>query len=352
VALFLKTRDGSFLDEDRKVLYFSCERFVRDICEGNCCFICGASPTEKAFNNEHALPNWLLRRYGLHKRAITLPNDTTFRYDQYTVPCCAECNSLMGREVEEPIRALVEQGSQAVYEHVQREGPLRVFAWLALIFLKTHLKDRNLRWHRDLRQPDDRIGDLHSWEELHHLHTVARCFYTPNCTVKAGVTGSLLVMSAKQQPGVEPFDFADLSAAQTLLLRIDDVAFLAVFNDSCGAMQGLMPKLDRINGSVHELQLRELMAELAFVNVHLEHRPTFHTRIDGGTGEHSIEVTRPPQFSLKPMDKALRGALLHQAVRHAVGKLQVPGFTDEQITSGITSGDWTFLFDDDGNFIA
>jgi hypothetical protein len=35
-ALFLKTRDGSFLDEGGKVLYFSCERFARDICEGNC----------------------------------------------------------------------------------------------------------------------------------------------------------------------------------------------------------------------------------------------------------------------------------------------------------------------------
>ena len=217
-------------------------------------------------------------------------------------------------------------------------------------FLKIHLKDRTLRWHRDLRLPDDRIGDLHSWEELHHLHTVARCFYT-HCAVSSGVTGSLLVMSAKQRPGVEPFDFADLSAAQTLLLRVNDVAFLAVFNDSGGAMQGLMPKLDRISGSVHELQLRELMAELAFVNLHLEHRPAFHTRIDGGTGEHSIEVTRPPQFSLKPMDKALRGTLLHQAVRHALGKLHVTGFTDEQITSGIISGDWTFLFDDDGTFI-
>jgi hypothetical protein len=102
----------------------------------------------------------------------------------------------MGREVEEPIRALVEQGSQAVYEHVQREGPLRVFVWLALIFLKIHLKDRTLRWHRDLRLPDDRIGDLHSWEELHHLHTVARCLYT-HCAVSSRVTGSLLVMSAK-----------------------------------------------------------------------------------------------------------------------------------------------------------
>ena len=164
--------------------------------------------------------------------------------------------------------------------------------------------------------------------------------------------GSLLVMSVTQRPGVEPFDFADLSAAQTLLLRVDGVAFLAVFNDSGGAMQGLMPKLDRITGAVHELQLRELLAELAFVNLQIEHRPTFHTLVDGRSGEQFIEATRPPQSSLIPMDKALRGRLLHQAVRHTIGRLHVPGFTDEQILAGITSGDWTFLFDDDGNFIA
>jgi hypothetical protein len=348
--VFLKTRDGSFLDEDGKVLYFSCERFVRDICEGDCCFVCGAKPTEKTFNNEHVLPNWLLSRCGLHGRSITLPNETSFRYDQYTIPCCADCNALMGREIEEPIRDLVGQGSRAIYAHVQRDGPLRLFVWLALLFLKTHLKDRTLRWDRDRRQPDDRIGDLHSWEELHHLHTLARCFYT-KCTVKQDVMGSLLVMSVKQKPGVEPFDFADLSAAQTLLLRLDDVAFLAVFNDSGGAMQGLMPKLEKINGSVHELQLRELMADLAFVNLHIEHRPTFHTAIDGRTGEHAIEAVRPPQFSLKPLDKALRGRLLHRAMRHVLGKLQVPGFTDAQIAAGITSGDWTFLFDNNGDFI-
>lgn len=91
--------------------------------------------SEKEFNNEHVLPNWLLRRYGLHERVITLPNDTTFRYDRYTIPCCADCNGLMGREVEQPIRALIEQGSQAVYEHVQRGGALRIFVWLALIIL-------------------------------------------------------------------------------------------------------------------------------------------------------------------------------------------------------------------------
>jgi hypothetical protein len=42
---------------------------------------------------------------------------------------------------------------------------------------------------------------------------------------------------------------------------------------------------------------------------------------------------------------------MHLAVQHALGRLQVTGFTDEQIAAGITAGDWTFLFDDAGNFI-
>lgn len=51
------------------------------------------------------------------------------------------------------------------------------------------------------------------------------------------------------------------------------------------------------------------------------------------------------------MDKTLRGRLLQQAVRNAVGQLHVPSFTDEQVSAGILSGDWTFLFDNDGQFI-
>lgn len=194
---------------------FSCERFVRDIAEGNCCFICGATPAEKPFNNEHVLPNWVLRRYGLHTRTITLPNETTFRYDQYTIPCCIDCNSLLGRNVEEPIRKLIEQGPVALREYVRSGGALHIFVWLALIFLKIHLKDRTLRWHRDLRQPDDRIGELYTWEDLHHLHTVARCFYT-KCDVSDAALGSLLIMGAKRHPDRENFDIADFSEAQSL----------------------------------------------------------------------------------------------------------------------------------------
>jgi hypothetical protein len=79
------TADGSVLDETGKVIFFSAERFVNDIGLGNCCFICGAKPGDKPFNDEHILPEWLLRRYDLFARTITLPNGVPVRYDRYSL---------------------------------------------------------------------------------------------------------------------------------------------------------------------------------------------------------------------------------------------------------------------------
>ena len=79
--MWTKTSDGSVVDQSGKVIFFSTERFVQDICLGNCCFICGAKPGEKDFNDEHILPAWLLRRYDLFSETIRLPNEVDVRYD-------------------------------------------------------------------------------------------------------------------------------------------------------------------------------------------------------------------------------------------------------------------------------
>ena len=38
--------DGSIVDAMRKVIFFSEQRFLRDVVEGDRCFICGADPRE------------------------------------------------------------------------------------------------------------------------------------------------------------------------------------------------------------------------------------------------------------------------------------------------------------------
>jgi hypothetical protein len=76
--------------------------------------MCGASPRVKEFNDEHVIPKWILRKLNIYKLSITLPNDAKIRYDQYTVPCCKECNSYLGTNIEEEIRLAVDGGLDTV----------------------------------------------------------------------------------------------------------------------------------------------------------------------------------------------------------------------------------------------
>ncbi len=112
--MWTREANATVIDQNGKVIYFGLERFVRDICLGDCCFVCGARPGNVPFNDEHVIPRWILRRYNLFDRMINLPNGTSLRYDRYTVPCCEACNTLIGRMIEEPIRQIVEGGFDSV----------------------------------------------------------------------------------------------------------------------------------------------------------------------------------------------------------------------------------------------
>lgn len=349
--MIYQTRDGSIIDEHGQVIHFSCDRFVREVCEGSCCFVCGVAPSGHEFNDEHVLPEWVLRRFHLYDRTITLPNDTTFRYDRYVVPCCARCNALLGKELEDPISKLTNQDYEAVCSQIKKEGAQRLFVWLASVFLKTHLKDKQIRFRKDLRESSDPISGMYSWEDLHHIHTVVRSIYMKS-EIAPEVLGSFLVLPVRCEGEPESFDFGDMYAAQTLLLRLGSLAFLVVFNDSCGAINCLMPKLERINGAVSGVQLRELMVELAFLNLSLKHRPAYRSAIDSESRSHRIIATVPETCELGVLDKRLRGNLMRYALRHILPSIRVRGLPQDEFLAAVDGGEWTFLFDANGAFIA
>ena len=91
--------DNTILGEDGRILLLSCRRFVDEVVLGEACFVCGASPQSKTFNDEHIIPRWVLKRYGLYDKEITLPTGERRHYRGYRVPCCVECNSLLGETV-------------------------------------------------------------------------------------------------------------------------------------------------------------------------------------------------------------------------------------------------------------
>lgn len=343
-----KTSDGSIINEKGEYVFFSIDRFVEDICIGDRCFICGSSPQDVEFDNEHVLPNWMLREYNLHSRKITLPNLSEFRYDQYTIPCCRKCNSSMNEVFEKPIHRMINRGYEAVYDYLKKNGPLLFFNWMALIYIKTHLKDKQLRFFRDSREGNESISDLYAWEDLHHIHCIARSFYT-NAKINRDAFGSFIVLRARAGLGFEDFDFGDIYLGRAVLLRMDEVCFFAILNDSGFSQSFLKDTLSRISGPLSPIQIREVLARLAFVNVFLEDRPKFWSEFDLETGHYWIGAGIPGASGLGDFTSHDYGQMLYSSIK---GMLSRMVNTDRDlIIEQVKEGKYTFLFDQNGHFI-
>src|SRR5258706_1898413 len=137
---------------------------------------------------------------------------------------------------------------------------------------------------------------------------IARCFVNGAALEKEGF-GSLGVFAAKTQGWHEQFDYGDLVEAQTMLLRLGDVVLITTFDDAGGALQGAMPRLERIEGALSEVQAREVMVDYAFMNLSLEERPRFYTECDIKNETLSEKAKMPPHFELGELDYKLRGRL-------------------------------------------
>src|SRR5690242_14546242 len=101
------TDDNSIYDQGGTYVFIGIQQFVRDIVNGNCCFLCGTSDTLVSFNNEHVMPDWVIRRFGLERASITLPNGAHVKYPECKVPCCQSCNTWLGENVERPMSTLL-----------------------------------------------------------------------------------------------------------------------------------------------------------------------------------------------------------------------------------------------------
>jgi len=343
--------DGSVIASDGSVVLFSATRFVSEVCASDCCFVCGASHKVKPFNREHILPDWILRRYKLHDQTITLPNGDAHRYGTYRIPCCVECNTKLSETYEIPLSKVLIEGHDAVREYIMNGGMKIIFTWLALIFLKTHLKDKVLRTNVRFDVGNQKIADAYDWEDFHHLHCLARA-EAIGAIVDENAYGALMLFPVADLPGVQAFDIADLTQAQTLALRMDDFALIAVFNDAGAVHHGLRPITQKLAGALNWVQVRELSARAAHCNLHLENRPIFHTQIEIGTesrifiGNQHVDI---PRFA-KP-DHQMLGRVLALALKSTEVDLRIPGMRRHQVENAIKAGKVTFLFDAEGRFI-
>jgi hypothetical protein len=225
----------------------------------------------------------------------------------------------MANIFETPLSKVTAEGYDATIEYAKSGGMMDLFVWLALIFLKAHLKDRDLRLNLDQRLGAGKLSDLHPWEDLHHLHCVARSFYT-HCEIDTKVLGSVAILSAKADPDFEAFDFCDVSVAQTMLLRLGEVAFITVLNDSCAALNVLSGALGKLIAPLTPMQLRELTAKFATVNLNLVHRPTFSSQFKPKDGRYIISAQVPEKLQIGSASRSQFGEVVSVYRAEAVSR--------------------------------
>jgi hypothetical protein len=345
---FARTDDDSLLDRNGRLLYCSVERFIRDIVQGDCCFICGAEPDSKTFNAEHVVPDWVLRRCGIHSDSLTLPNATAIRYGGLTIPCCADCNSAMAERFEHPISALLSGRYDEVAARITGDAPRLLFLWLALMFLKVHLHNRRLRFHLDRRKGSAMISDLYDWSSLHHIHCIVRSFYS-GARLESPVIGSFAVLPALKVRERGDFDFCDLHVAQSICLQLGEVALVAVLNDCRIVISAQADQLSRIEGSLSPLQLREVFAAFAYTNLRLKERPRFHSFFDTHSAEYVITGTAPDPVVFDDHTPSRFGSLLLHFVRDYLTSL--PDDERHAQEQNIRSGRYSYMWGPDGRFL-
>ena len=345
---FRQDSDGTIVAANGKILMFGIERFRNEIAFKGSCFICGVAPGVKPFNDEHILPDWILREFTLHSRKITLPNLSSFSYGEYKIPCCVDCNSFMGEHFEKPISEAISEGFEAVVALFKEKGADYVFNWLALIFMKTHLKDTSLRVERDRRKNDDRtIGEtFYELETLHHTHCISRSFHT-QAIWGDFVRGSLAIGPAKIMKGIESFDFLDNYPAKSILLRMNDVFMIAVMNDGQAAMAHMGPKyLSKMTDGLNILQLRELFARFSHCALSLETRPTFHSGFDP-QARYQITARHPKSKTFRDFDGRQFGYMMWSMCAPI---LEAAGGVSEIDKNNILEGNVSYILDENGKF--
>ncbi|MEJ8476652.1 hypothetical protein [Roseibium algae] len=241
---------------------------------------------------------------------------------------------------------LNEKGPNALQDYMVENGGLIPYTWMALIFLKAHLKDNDLRKFLDPRMGEEPISADYLWEHMHHLHAVARAFHI-NATIKPKAFGSMYVFPVRSDRTHDAFDLVTFTEAQTLYLRLGDTGMITVFDDACAAANRVMCLIDKVEGSLSWMQAREMAVHMALANLDLINRPRFWTNVnkDGA-------VTIDGQTDTVPKFREFNFSTFGSAMMSVFPKPPtIEGYSDEEAAKLLNSGKLSFLLDNEGNFI-
>lgn len=204
---------------------------------GSACFLCHR--TLQCRDTAHAeavvpaeedvVPKWLLRMFSLGNTSAALPNGQLRGYGQRKVPCCFECNQRMSAYLEQPARASIAAGVEAV----RTLDSTTLFLWLAKLYYGTRFYET--RFRTDVADPTAPAMLEHS-ELLDRNDYLRRLLLTnPQDLTLVTPPGTTFVFGAgvPKIPQTR-FDFfvSTFADVDLISVRMGEVFIVAIFGDN------------------------------------------------------------------------------------------------------------------------
>lgn len=237
------------------------------------CFLCGKLLNEYNCTDEHIYPKWLLKKFDLWNKELILLNGTSIKYKNLIIPCCKECNSVMGRNIEKPIGQGVELG----YNEFIKLNKTIIFHWLNKIAYGMLFKELSLK--AQLSNPK---SDTIYKEEHLKKHKMQYLFMSSIIYKTALINNPWSILIFRIDPcGEEKYWAHDNPFTKTFFIRMNDIGVISHLMDN-GYNEGYFMEFDSmrelLSRTLHPIQFAELCAQFLYKSS-LFYRDPFYTTL-------------------------------------------------------------------------
>ncbi len=246
------------------------------------CFLCGEFLDEQNYSEEHIFPKWLQKRFDLWNKELVLLNETTIKYKNLKIPCCFNCNNIMGSNIEK----LIEQGVSAGYDEFIKLDKKIIFQWLNKISYGMLFKELSLK--AKLNDPSsDTIYKDEYLKEHKMQHLFLRSIISNTVFINNPCSILIFKIDDYHQESYWAFDNPFL---KTFFIRMNDVGIISHLMDNGygeGFFMYLADMRELLSKTLHPIQFEELCAKFLYKSS-LFYREPFYSTLFDDNNPHTI----------------------------------------------------------------